>query len=149
MEGPAQRMFARHRLGLADVCLNELALRHMAQPAADHIPVARRSAEHALHQEGIEIEDDRAADPNQCGSEDDVGCVHHMPLEAGRSIAAAVSAATASASGASDTHSTVSQPCEASRLPSRRMIHGSRLWCRFSTTCSCRAWSSVMATAIN
>src|SRR5262249_49514863 len=53
-----------------------LALRHMAQPAADHFPVGRY-AEHALHQEGIEIEDDRAADPNQCGPEDDVGCVHH------------------------------------------------------------------------
>src|SRR5215468_7334822 len=37
---------------------------------------ARRKC-HALHQEGIEIEDDRAADPNQCGPEDDVGCVHH------------------------------------------------------------------------
>jgi hypothetical protein len=69
-------MFARHRLGLPDVCLNELALRHTAQPAADHFPVGRY-AEHALHQEGIEIEDDRAADPNQCGPEDDVGCVHH------------------------------------------------------------------------
>jgi hypothetical protein len=49
----------------------------MAQPAAYHFPVARRHVEHALHQEGIEIEDDRAADPNQCGPEDDVGCVHH------------------------------------------------------------------------
>jgi hypothetical protein len=77
MESPAQRMFARHRLGLPDVCLNELALRHMAQPAADHFPVARRYPEHALHHEGIEIEDDCAADPNQCGPENDVGCVHH------------------------------------------------------------------------
>src|SRR5262245_724829 len=76
MECPAQRMFARHRLGLPDVCLNELALRHMTQPAADHFPVGRY-AEQALHQEGIEIEDDRAADPNQRGPEDDVGCVHH------------------------------------------------------------------------
>jgi hypothetical protein len=40
MECPAQRMFARHRLGLPDVCLNELALRHMAQPAADHFQFA-------------------------------------------------------------------------------------------------------------
>jgi hypothetical protein len=73
MECPAQGMFARHRLGLPDVCLNELALRHTAQPTADHFPVGRY-AEHALHQEGIEIEDDRAADTNQCGPEDDVGC---------------------------------------------------------------------------
>jgi len=48
----------------------------MTQPAADHFPVGW-NAEHALHQEGIEIEDDRAADPNQCGPEDDLGCVHH------------------------------------------------------------------------
>ena len=29
------------------------------------------------------------------------------------------------------------------------MIHGSRLWDRLAKTCSCRAWSSTMAKAIN
>lgn len=89
-------------------------IRNFTSPAGGHTG-------QPLQQQGAEAGKDRAADPDQHDLDNDLRCVPHEPSlemdEVRRAIAATVSAATARASGATDTHSTVFQPYEVSRLP--------------------------------
>jgi hypothetical protein len=98
----------------------------MAQPAADHFPVARRYAEHALHLQGIKIENDRAADPNQYGPEDDVGCVHHRPYPSpGRNLLQRLLALSRKGKGRNNRNNNVCRACCTQALvPRTRSSHG-------------------------